>query len=301
MRPLLIAKTSCRVFCVTAIAIPYLIAVFMVNWIKFADNTNPSLQFGLDFKQVSFEATDATKLKGWFIPSVRDKSNSTIIISPGRGTTKAGFLSYARIFSENGQNVLLFDHRGQGASSGHTRSFGQLESNDVKGAVEYLKKFQSDSSKYIFALGISHGAPAVISAAADDSRIQAVILDSAFISSGSFINRITYWLPGYINTYLNITTRIFASGLTGCNFFHEDNRYTDIANISPRPVLIFHGTSDKISDYKQAKKLYESAKDPKKICIIPAAGHAQILLYTRERYIQEITETIIEGTLIKWR
>lgn len=288
-------KNVLRILCVTAIAVPYLLAVFMVHWVKFADDTDPRRELGVEFTPVRFETADATQLEGWFIPAAGESSDSTVIITPGWGTTKACFLPYAMVLCSNGCNVLLFDLRGQGASSSHTRGFGLLETHDVLGAVHYLKQAHPQASRNIFGLGISHGAPALIHAAARDERIRAIILDSAILQPGSLPDRTRCWLPRPVDQYIGTATRVFASAILGHNLFRETNVQNDLSQIHPRPVLIFHGSGDNIADYTQAKNLYSMAKHPKKLCIVPGAGHEQVLVYMRNRYIDEIMDAFAGG------
>jgi alpha-beta hydrolase superfamily lysophospholipase len=288
-------KNVLRILCVAAIATPYLLAVFMVHWVKFADDTDPRRDLGVNFAPVHFEATDSTRLAGWFIPATRAPSDSTVIIAPGRGTTKACFLPYAMVLASNGYNVLLFDLRGQGASAGHTGSFGLLETNDVLGAVRYLKRAYPQAARRVFGLGISQGAPALIAAAARDERIRGIVLDSAVFRPGSLPDRTLCWLPWPLDKYVGTATQAFASAILGCNLFRQTQVQSDIARIHPRPVLIFHGAADKIADYARARDLYSLAKYPKRLCIIPGAGHEQVLLYTRNNYIGEIMEALGGG------
>ena len=63
----------------------------------------------------------------------------------------------------------------------------------------------------------------------------------------------------------------------------------------PRPIPIFHGSADGIADYAKAKERYALAKHPKKLCIVPGAGHEQVLLYARHNYIYEIMDAIAGG------
>jgi fermentation-respiration switch protein FrsA (DUF1100 family) len=46
-----------------------------------------------------------------------------------------------------------------------------------------------------------------------------------------------------------------------------------IADISPIPLLIMHGTGDSIIPYDHSEKLYALAKHPKKLIIAPHAQH----------------------------
>ena len=295
---IILIKNFLRIACVILIGVPYLLSIFSVNWIKFSDNTNPGV-YGLEFSEVQFETADGIKLEGWFIKPMRGISESTVIIAPGYGTTKSCFLSYALILSGNGHNVLLFDQRGQGASGGHIHSFGQLEANDIIEAVNFLKHIFPEESKYTFALGLSQGSAAVITAAAEDKRIRAVIVDSVIAESGLFSNHVADWLIWPMDKYITTTTGIFTSALLKYNLLSETNIYSDIAKISPRPVLIFHGAADTTSDYELVKKLYANAGQPKKLCVIPGAGHTQVLLYMRNEYMEEITDVFIESMLVR--
>ena len=46
-----------------------------------------------------------------------------------------------------------------------------------------------------------------------------------------------------------------------------------IEKISPRPLLLVHGDADKVVLVEQAYELYQKAKEPKELVIIPDAKH----------------------------
>ncbi len=46
-----------------------------------------------------------------------------------------------------------------------------------------------------------------------------------------------------------------------------------VAGVAPRPLLLVHGSQDKIVDVSHACKLYDRAKEPKQIIIIDGTGH----------------------------
>ena len=46
-----------------------------------------------------------------------------------------------------------------------------------------------------------------------------------------------------------------------------------IDKISPRPLLLIHGDKDDLVPVEHAHKLFEKAGEPKKLVIIPGAGH----------------------------
>ena len=46
-----------------------------------------------------------------------------------------------------------------------------------------------------------------------------------------------------------------------------------VAGVTPRPLLLAHGSQDKIVDVSHAYKLYDRAREPKQIIIIDGAEH----------------------------
>lgn len=47
----------------------------------------------------------------------------------------------------------------------------------------------------------------------------------------------------------------------------------DIAELSPRPVLLMHGTSDEVRSDIGSRELYELAAEPKELALYPGCGH----------------------------
>jgi alpha-beta hydrolase superfamily lysophospholipase len=47
----------------------------------------------------------------------------------------------------------------------------------------------------------------------------------------------------------------------------------DIAELSPRPVLLMHGTSDEVRSDVGSRELFELAADPKELVLYPGCGH----------------------------
>jgi len=73
-----------------------------------------------------------------------------------------------------GFGVVLYDARGRGESGGHENAFGWQWDRDVRGAVSYLA---GRGIHRIGLLGISTGAEAVVTEAASDPRVKAVVSD----------------------------------------------------------------------------------------------------------------------------
>ena len=61
-----------------------------------------------------------------------------------------------------------------------------------------------------------------------------------------------------------------------------------ISQISPRPLLMVHGISDKRITDEQAMHLFRVAKSPKELWILDGAGHSYVRTPGLDQLIQEI-------------
>ena len=286
MRPSGVAASAWGVASVAAVAGPYLGATFLTHWVKFADATDPRSALGVEYQTVHFAAGDGVRLEGWFIPAACP-GDATVIVAPGRGLSKACFLDYARMLRDNDYNVLLFDLRGEGGSEGHTRSLGVHEADDVLGALEFLKRYRPQESRFVFALGIAHGAMAAIAAAESDRRIGAVVVDSAFADIRSALDQVVRSLPRPLAWYVRESTLLAASAELGRNLF-EAGPERLVNHISPRPLLIVHGQEDTISSPEDARRLYAAAGGPKALWQVPMAGHCQAIIFGQLDYPAQV-------------
>ena len=286
------AEASVRVAAMLVLGGPIVAAALTTHWVKFADATDPSRLCGLAYQSAGFYTSDGLHIRGWYIPT-RDAlgGDSTVILVPGRGMGKASALGQAKKLTASGSNVLLVDLRGEGASEGHLRGFGVVESKDVSAAVRYLRQVHPQQSRQVFALGISQGASAVLGAAATDRRIDAVVADSVLPSPREEIARATSWLPWPLDPYFPEATLLLASVQLGHDL-RSEAPCGRIAWISPRPVLLIHGLADTTVPIHTAEQLYVSAGRPAMLWRVPGAGHAEPFLKDPQGYSQVVSKTL---------
>jgi pimeloyl-ACP methyl ester carboxylesterase len=126
---------------------------------------------GLPHERVTFAATDGVHLAGWYVPS---RNGAGIVLVHGGGGDRQGTVRHARMLASAGYGVLLYDARGRGESDGHENAFGWQWDRDVHGAVSY---FAARGIHRVGLLGLSTGAEAVVTEAASDPRVEAVVAD----------------------------------------------------------------------------------------------------------------------------
>ena len=68
----------------------------------------------------------------------------------------------------------------------------------------------------------------------------------------------------------------------------------DIAELSPKPVLLMHGTSDEVLSDVCSRELYELAEQPKELVLYPGCGHG--LDECREKLDRDLLEWLLRVT-----
>ncbi len=221
----------------------------------------------LEYEDITLSTQDGERLHGWFVP--HPSAGATLLFCHGNAGNISHRLDTIALFHELGLNVLIFDYRGYGLSSGTTTEQGTYR--DVDAAWNYLVEDRGIKPESIVLFGRSLGA-AVISDLAVRTRPGAVILESAFTSVPDMAARIYPWLP----------VRWLAS-------YRYDNA-GKIRNITA-PVLVIHSRGDEIIPFQQGMRLYMLANEPKQMLEL-SGGHNDGFHVSRALYRPAVEEFI---------
>jgi hypothetical protein len=156
------------VFVVFLLVYPLLLAV---DYLAKPRDSIDSDALRLPHRDVTFAASDGVRLSGWYAPGT---NGAAIVLVHGGGGDRTGTIRHARMVAASGYGVLLYDARGRGESAGHENAFGWRWDRDVRGAVDFL---HASGVRHIGLLGLSTGAEAVVTEAASDPRVAAVVSD----------------------------------------------------------------------------------------------------------------------------
>ncbi len=203
-------------------------------------------------------ASDGTRIAGWYIPAADPGAAApTIVLAHGNGKTKSEMLSWAEPLHA-GYNLVLFDFRNNGQSSGSLTTMGVREVLDLHAVLDWLERAKPPSP--IAVLGVSMGGAAAIDEAADDERVGALIIDSTPATLVSSLEAqlesrgLPLALPGAWSILLGGLLR------TG-----EDLSLADpvqsIRGIGERPVLIVTAGDDALVRPGDAAELMSAAPD----------------------------------------
>lgn len=216
--------------------------------------------------EIEFDGVNDTRLRGWYAPP----SNGTVLIYvPGLGGNRASLLPEAALLARNGYGAVLFDPRGHGESDGETSTWGDLEAEDTRRAVRFIRTHPE--VERVVLLGFSVGASTVVLAAADNSEVDAVI---SYACWTSLHEELRDKLRGYGPPAATFAGWSFALAGGSVPAVRPIDR---VAHIAPRPLLLITGTEDKDTPVPIMQRMFEAARQPKQLWVVPGSGHGGYL------------------------
>jgi dipeptidyl aminopeptidase/acylaminoacyl peptidase len=247
-------------------------------------------KYGITFQDVTFPSQDNKEtLSGWYLTAPKNKL--TVIIVNGIGDTRANLarVDLASRLVHNGFNILMFDWRHQGQSTGAITSGGYFEQQDLLGAINYLYQKQT-TPPCVGVLGASMGAATTLLTAPNQPHIQAIVADSSYADIGHLLTSeikrtsplptwsIPVFLPGlYVAAQLQYGINL--SSLKPINA---------VAQI-PYPIFFIHGLADQRIPVTESEALYKAAAPGSELWEVPQAEHANAFAHVPDAYTQKTT------------
>jgi uncharacterized protein len=244
-------------------------------------------QIGLDYQEVDFAAADGVRLHGWYLPASAPRRGSILFLHGNAQNISTHIASVAWLPAQ-GFDVLLFDYRGYGRS-GSSPSLPGLHL-DFEAALETLLARPGTDPDRVVVFGQSLGGSLAITALAASPRreqVQALIVEGAFTSYRALAREklAGLWLSWPFQVPLGLTI---------------DDRYRPvdvIGELAPLPLLIVHGEDDQVVPREHATALYEAARPPKTLWLVPGAGHIAAFAApaNRNELVDYLTRTLPEA------
>ncbi len=208
------------------------------------------------------------RLNGWFFPNTTPNlwQDWVILVSHGNGGNISYRLDLYELWLNAGFNVMAYDYRGYGQSSGRPSEQGTYE--DATHVLQWLtnKGYQTEK---IIALGESLGG-AVATELARRQPIGGLVLQSTFTRITDIGKELYPWLP--VTTLSSIKYDTHAK-LPSLNL----------------PLLILHSREDTLIPFHHAEKNHEASASPKLLREL-IGNHNDGLFKSTDLYRKHIAE-----------
>ena len=237
-------------------------------------------QSGLRYEEVSFTSRDGTPLTGWFVPAVK-KPIGTVIHFHGNAQNMTAHFSYVDWLPAEGFQVFTFDYRGYGRSGGAPTRRGLYE--DCLSALDYIKSRPDVDTSRLVVLGQSLGGANALYALGKNPQagVKAVAIDSTFYSYQSITRDVIAGIP--LLRWLRWPLSLMVIG-------NDHSPGPVINQISPTPLLLIHGTADRVIPYRHAEALFAAAREPKQLWTIENGQHTDALVTHGDLYRRRLLD-----------
>lgn len=229
---------------------------------------------GLEAEDVFLTPEPGVRLHSWFFP--RPKPLATLLFCHGNtGNVSHRLENVARLL-QAGFQVLLFDYRGYGHSSGRPSELGLYQ--DAATAWAYLVE-QTDTvgaPRVIFGRSLG-GAVAIDLATRADADAQMLSVRLVVESTFTSVQAMAHVLFPLPLPALPV-------------------KYDSLSKIKrlQMPLLVIHGEMDKLIPSVEGRALFEAAPEPKTWYPIAGAGHNDTYLVGGEAYSRRLVAFVTD-------
>ena len=222
---------------------------------------------------VTLVTEDGVPIDAVHLPGPRELA---IVIAHGFAQSWQGHMVWNIVRRFNrAAGVVTFDFRGHGRSGGLS-TLGDKETNDLDVAVHYARELGYER---VATVGFSMGGSVVLRQAALRQGVDAVVSVSGpgrwFYRGTQAMRRVHFVAEKRLGRLIArqfLKTRISPGGWPTPDPLQPA---AAAARISPVPVLIVHGDKDLYFPPEHGRQLYEGAREPKELWLIPGFGHAE--------------------------
>jgi uncharacterized protein len=213
---------------------------------------------------VEVHTGDGERLHGWWIPAGAPAIGH-VLLCHGNAGNVGDRLPHAALLSRAGFDVLAFDYRGYGRSSGRPGEEGTYE--DARAAREALLRRSGVDPARVLYLGESLGG-AVALALAIEHPPAGLVLQSAFTSVRDMARLHYPFVPRALVPDAYPSLRLIR----------------DLG----APLLVLHGDCDGIVPLMHGEELFRAAPGPKRMHVFPGAAHNDLIARSGPEWAEAI-------------
>lgn len=235
-------------------------------------------------------APDGVILRGWKVHPAAP-NGSWVLLFHGVADNRAGEIGQAELLLRAGYSAVMMDARAHGESGGTMATYGWLERDDTRAVVDALEA--AEHPAHVFALGESMGAGIALQSAAVDPRIEGVVAEAAFAN----LTEAGYDYAGLRRSPL-LGKTLFAPFAWMLVYHGQRLAGFPADGVSPEkavaerafPVLLICDAQDDALPCRHTQRIYERARGPKTLWIVPDAFHTAALGFAPEEFRNRVLD-----------
>lgn len=218
----------------------------------------------LSFEELEIVTSDEEHLGGWWIHARRPPLGH-LLFCHGNAGNVGDRVAHAGLLSAGGFDVLLFDYRGYGRSTGKPDEQGTY--TDARAALRTLLQRPDVDPRRVFYLGESLGGAVALRLAVDSPPL-GLVLQSTFTSIRQAARRHYPFVPSAL----------------------VPDAYPSLRLIRElrAPLLVLHGDRDRIVPLEHGQALFEAAPVQKRIRVFAGRGHDDLVSGAGADYLHEV-------------
>lgn len=241
---------------------------------------------GAAYEDVSFLSANGThSVRGWWF--LRPETTRVIVGCTGYRGSKSELIGIGTALWRAGFNVLLFDYYGHGSDRGGRVTLAYRELQDFYGALAYVRQRMPEAR--IGVIGFSMGAAVAILGSAHRPEVRGVVADSSFATHAGVVQFNVERITRFGGAPVASIADVFLERLAGYRG-RDVEPIREVAAISPRPLLLFHGTADEIIPVRHGYELFAAANEPKELVIVEGAPHCGAYFQDRPGYCLRVAQ-----------
>jgi pimeloyl-ACP methyl ester carboxylesterase len=251
-----------------------------------------------DAEDVTVLADDGLKLRGCYLKAIAPTRKGVILFGLEFGSDRWACRPYCEKLLEAGYDVFAVEFRSQGESD-KDPNYEPLQwvtdrdVRDMKVAIKYLLGRPDADPRGIGVFGISKGGGTGLVASGGEPAIRCLVTDGAYGTHTTMIPYLKRWIGIYSDR--KRIQRVLPTwfygiiGMVGAKKVAR-NRGVTYPSVEKavgrfnRPLLMIHGEGDTYIKPEMARTLFERARGPKELWIVPKAKHNQALTAAGDDY-----------------
>ena len=243
------------------------------------DGVGPQLQ------NITFDTESGVRIAGWLLPS---HNGAVVVYLHGSPGDRSGFLPLVNALDRHGYGAILIDMPGHGESGGRA-DWSVSSQQAAQGAIALA--LQQPGTRHVALFGYSIGSYIAAQVAAQDKRVDALILLAAFTNLADQIRYEFRSRIPLINQFSVIAARTAGVPV-------REMRTLDALNASsPRPILFIAGTEDWGIPVSMPQALFAAAHGPKELWLIEGADHVNTRDIAGPAIFDERVRTFLDNAL----